>query len=686
MEVMQENGNTNQLREYHFRGFRLDTSKHSLYGPDGELRPLSSRAIDTLKLLIEHRGQPVSKKFLLESVWPDSFVEENNLNQAISSIRKALGDTKNSSQFIKTLTGKGYSFVSGLEVPEEDEGESIDLPIEKPPHQEPQGYPLLGKKDQFSNSPFGPIALFSALLIVIIGVGAFYIGSNSHPVAETGSAADDPVTTPAISLLAEQGQIIPGSIAVLPFTNLTTSENSDNDLFAIGLHDELINQLSQFNGLRLVSRESVLSPQIRDLPIMEIGGLLRVEHLLTGTIMFEDKQARLKLQVLDPQTGVIQWAFDYDLKTNDLENMIKVQQEIAYSVSEAIQVEVDPVTRSTFLSRSTNSFEAYRYNMASRRAYYNQEFEESLELSNKALALDPDYPGALFNFSKAHYYLSSIPLEGMTTKDHIKRGLESADRLIELAPEKHEGYVLKAVALATSGQWEKSMKQIRHLEEMNVPLWDLQHLVPVLMSLGEYQTTIDILEANLQVEPINGYGRGFLMAAYEVTGNSVQARLEYDIGEELTPDWWGDVVNIFLKLGWNEPFTDPSDLDGASEDVKALISELHDGDRKRIVAYLNEAYFAETVTSSRYVHYAAIAATLEEHELAIKFMTRATDMLSVHFHWVWLPVFQDTWKHPDFRHFLENTGVITYWQNNGLPEICQTTYDFFICNPDYNLN
>jgi hypothetical protein len=82
------------------------------------------------------------------------------------------------------------------------------------------------------------------------------------------------------------------------------------------------------------------------------------------------------------------------------------------------------------------------------------------------------------------------------------------------------------------------------------------------------------------------------------------------------------------------------------------------------------------------VHYAAIAAVLGEDALAIQLMMRATDMLPMHLHWIWQPVFRETWKHPDFPKLLGKSGVLAYWQKHGAPEICRSGADNFFCNGD----
>ena len=100
---------------YRFAGFELDTLRRRLTGPDGSACPLSSRGYDALLYLVENRARVVGKDELMRAVWPRTVVEENNLNQAVSSARRALGDNRDSPRFILTVAGRGYQFVGDLE-------------------------------------------------------------------------------------------------------------------------------------------------------------------------------------------------------------------------------------------------------------------------------------------------------------------------------------------------------------------------------------------------------------------------------------------------------------------------------------------------------------------------------------------------------------------------------------------
>ena len=98
---------------YEFGEFLLDTGQRLLRTRvDGEPIALTSKAFETLLHLVEHRGELVDKTTLMKAVWPNVVIEENNLNQAISALRKALGESPVDHRFIVTVPGRGYRFVA----------------------------------------------------------------------------------------------------------------------------------------------------------------------------------------------------------------------------------------------------------------------------------------------------------------------------------------------------------------------------------------------------------------------------------------------------------------------------------------------------------------------------------------------------------------------------------------------
>ncbi len=114
---------------YEFGDFRLDTAKRLLRRLDGTAVPLTPRVYETLLYMVEHHDTVLDKERLMEAVWPDSVVEENNLSQNISTLRRIFGETPGSHRYIVTVPGRGYRFVA--EVREQTDNGSAAVKAEQ---------------------------------------------------------------------------------------------------------------------------------------------------------------------------------------------------------------------------------------------------------------------------------------------------------------------------------------------------------------------------------------------------------------------------------------------------------------------------------------------------------------------------------------------------------------------------
>ncbi|MEO6078475.1 MAG: transcriptional regulator [Steroidobacteraceae bacterium] len=119
---------------YFFDGFQLDVTRRKLISSGGLVLSVSSRAMDALLLLVTNAGQIVEKRRLMETVWPDAVVEDNNLNQCIVSIRKALGETAGSNRFVMTVPGRGYCFVCPVSTASRESTASAPVARSQPPY------------------------------------------------------------------------------------------------------------------------------------------------------------------------------------------------------------------------------------------------------------------------------------------------------------------------------------------------------------------------------------------------------------------------------------------------------------------------------------------------------------------------------------------------------------------------
>jgi DNA-binding winged helix-turn-helix (wHTH) protein/tetratricopeptide (TPR) repeat protein/TolB-like protein len=247
---------------YECGSFLLDPKNHVL-SRNGAPLPLPPKAFETLLILVEHSGNLVEKEFLLREVWPDTFVEENNLTQYISLLRKVLGDSADQRVYIETVPRFGYRFVARVrevktEEDEETPARSAESETVSPSHN--------GNADKSLNlsTPGLPAAavrrstflLAAITVLAVIGV-AFVVYRLWSPAAR--SRASHSVATRR-------------AVAVLGFKNL--ARNPDADWLSTALVEMLNTELSAGSRLRIIPGEDVARLR-NDLRISENSTLAR---------------------------------------------------------------------------------------------------------------------------------------------------------------------------------------------------------------------------------------------------------------------------------------------------------------------------------------------------------------------------------------------------------------------------
>ena len=243
---------------YRFGQFVLDPAKRMLSRADVPV-PLTPKAFDVLLFLARNPNRLVRKEELLQAVWGDTFVEEGNLTQYISHVRKALGDNSDDNRLIVTIARKGYQFTASVSVVE-----AAGIPgtgaVEAA-----NGAPSVTElsvagADSKSAVHWRKIVLV-LLAVVLAAAGAGYVSWRHFRGAG-----------------APKSQKI--MLAVLPFENLTGDPNKE--YLADGLTEELISQLGRLNPshLGVIARTSVMGYKHKDERLDQIGRDLSVQYVL----------------------------------------------------------------------------------------------------------------------------------------------------------------------------------------------------------------------------------------------------------------------------------------------------------------------------------------------------------------------------------------------------------------------
>jgi DNA-binding winged helix-turn-helix (wHTH) protein/TolB-like protein len=357
-------------RAYIFDGYRIDLARRQVRGPDDAPLALSSRAYDALIYLIENRDRIVGKDDLMQAVWPHVVVEENNLNQAISSLRKALGDQRESPRYIVTIAGRGYRFVANV-------------------------------RDEFSDAAQEP------------GAATTLAATETAPVAH-GNAATSEANVRAMprtltrrwvlggfasavaigagwalwpSLKSLRGR--PQSIAVLPFQPLL--ETAGNDALEIGMADTLITRLSGLPGIVVAPFSSVRRYTNHSQDPLAAGRELGVAAVLESHIQVRPDRVRLSARLLEVDSGKALWAGRFD---EGLSDFFAIQDALAQHVVDALEVELSADTRHRLKRHDTDDVEALQLYLKARFQWSlrtKEGFRHAIEFYEAALARDPNF-------------------------------------------------------------------------------------------------------------------------------------------------------------------------------------------------------------------------------------------------------------------------------------------------------
>jgi DNA-binding winged helix-turn-helix (wHTH) protein/Tfp pilus assembly protein PilF len=174
---------------YEFGSFRLNVVEHLFERIDGTQSPaLPEKAFQTLTLLVRNNGRLLTKEELLSNIWPDTIVEENNLDKAIHAVRVALGETSKNTKYIQTVRKHGYRFVADVKrIDAEVVTDAIQL---QNANGTSERSPSITRRSRVGMSQF---ALYMVLLAGVLAIGAFLFASGDNPdtTGTSGSNSKD---------------------------------------------------------------------------------------------------------------------------------------------------------------------------------------------------------------------------------------------------------------------------------------------------------------------------------------------------------------------------------------------------------------------------------------------------------------------------------------------------------------
>lgn len=279
-----------------------------------------------LLCLAERAGEVVSIDTLLDEAWADVTVAPDSVYQAVTSLRRVLGDDPKQPKYIETVPRLGYRLVATVEPWTETSNGQRDLG----PSAAASDSPAQERKKATSKSRANFAWMAGALICLTLVMGIVYYRKFANGRHATSSVA------------AAQSE---NSVAVLPFLDLTDAMSEEP--FADGMTEELIDKLTKIPGLRVPPPTSSfyykgkLWPRSNGKPqmsITEIAKALGVVYVLDGSVRKAGTRVRVDSRLTRADSGYVVWSQTYDRPFDDL---LMVQDEIADEVAKALRASIE---------------------------------------------------------------------------------------------------------------------------------------------------------------------------------------------------------------------------------------------------------------------------------------------------------------------------------------------------------
>jgi adenylate cyclase len=478
--------------------------------------------------------------------------------------------------------------------------------------------------------------------------------ANNPPVADERAAATTRLPE------ARAGR----SIAVLPFVNM--SADAENEYFADGISEELLNVLVKVDDIGVASRTSSFAYKGRELGAAVIARELNVNHILEGSVRKSGNRVRITAQLIDAVEDRHLWSETYD---RELDDIFAIQDEIANAIVAALRgtLGVDEAPRAVMVRADTENLDAYQLYLKARELFITRTaLDESVRLSEEVVALDPEFARGWEVLAAASAIIidwqESYP--GIDTDQLFARSLEAAERALALEPNLALPWAVRALLMnyklpipfaESLVLFDKALSA--DPAQASVYLWR----AIVWINLGFLERAMDDVDACLAIDPAYGNCLRWKALTAALMGDDATALELYERGiatgfvtnradtliERLVAR--GDRLAAMLLMG---------QLEMPPELQQAIIGAIEQGAPP---AQLGELLARHPRFDTPSWHIA-----LRAYDRAAAWEGRITTLVSY-----WDPVHAGFRNSPAFRRIIEYLGVPAYWREHGYPPQCR---------------
>jgi DNA-binding winged helix-turn-helix (wHTH) protein/TolB-like protein/Flp pilus assembly protein TadD len=470
---------TSQTKGYTGRSFRLgshlvDPSTNAI----GNAR-VDPKAMDVLVALAEAAPEVLSAAALLDRVWPNVVVGDNSLYQAIAQLRRALGDQARTPRFIEHVPRRGYRLL----VPVESLEQSAD-----------------NKSNASSSHSVAPLSDAATTAEVGASKSAESLLNRRRLLAVSGVAV---VTLVAIlAIWSMRGERAIKTVAVFPFENLTGDLMLDE--IAQGVSDELRRRLGPISQLRIVSGNSVESPQLLGLGRIEAAALLGTTHMVRGQVQRAGEAISVVVQLEDAR-GEKLWSGRFQ---RDQAELLELQTDVNASVVNALVDDLGTEQQALLRQKPTNDARAWELYLRARRfkdRFTLDAVDAAIAQLEEAITRDPGFALAYASLADAHQgrqQMAHLPPE-----EGLGRAQSYVDEALRLDPRLAEAQTVAAI-IRDAWLWDAAGAERMYLRAIeldpNLPeAWE--YLTQHYLQFGEWQKARKPAEQVHRLDPLGNF-------------------------------------------------------------------------------------------------------------------------------------------------------------------------------------
>jgi TolB-like protein/Tfp pilus assembly protein PilF len=399
----------------------------------------------------------LSKEELMQTLWPDSFVEESNLTQQVSMIRRALGESASNPRYIATVPSRGYRFIAEVRNPIEvepasdlrDLHEVVDRPRRDLGEQEESGKDTTSVTQ--SQSPKIEVLkerqrITVALRTVLTGLVFLLILASAVLFYRRHS-------------LNVTQQPNPRRLAILPLQNLRQAPA--DDFLGFSLADAIITKLDYVSSLTLRPSKAVEKYRKQEIDIQKVGSELNVDTLLTGSFIHDRDKLRITYQLIDVNSDKLLGRGTIDLKYGDL---LTVQDNVAKRIIKDLELNLSPSEAERIKPDAPVNPLAYEYYLRGVDLHSRHKFPVAIKMLEKSTEIDSGYAPAWAYLGASYNSDAAFEFGG---REQYRRAQAAYERALAVQPSLLDAQIFLANLLIDTGKVEQAVPLLREALKTN---------------------------------------------------------------------------------------------------------------------------------------------------------------------------------------------------------------------------